>query len=403
MIGRDDLEFSVELHHQLVDSEGRRHLTAWADGRSLGEVITSVDQGWLRVWIDDGDGAAPALAERQSVLRAVVALAQAEQYPGVVLTAGDQRLLLRHAARSAGFVGPLRGDLTRDFRGPPPPPTGENLADRFVADLNLLLPGLTVMAANRPAGRFRSALRNASSGLDATAHLTVGDASGSVPLRLAVPLEDDVMAEGVARGIDTAMAVRRRFHPLVDGVRVFYDQSAHGLRSGTVAGLAEASVRDVHLNPSFALASQLELLDRQLRERRSQPRQSGLAPPRPSLTVLPPFTRIDSVVAHEFWHQIEFGFESSHYRDSVEFRRAAGAYFGVETLEHVIKGASQGAPQAWQVARARLEQEVSAYATTAPKEATAELFAQWWCTVAAPPPSARFFGEVLQRFFPPPS
>lgn len=43
--------------------------------------------------------------------------------------------------------------------------------------------------------------------------------------------------------------------------------------------------------------------------------------------------------------------------------------------------------------------EVSAYATTNPSEATAELFKLWWCTRDDPPPIARFFGELLERYF----
>src|SRR4029077_10266745 len=132
---------------------------------------------------------------------------------------------------------------------------------------------------------------------------------------LSVPIAADVMAECVAMTIDTALSVRRRFRPLVDGVRIFYDHAIQGLRVGTVAGVAEAAVRDIHLNPAYALASESELLERSLRERAPEAEVRH----RP-LTSLPPFTRVDSVVAHEYWHQIEFGFETSRYADSVGFR-----------------------------------------------------------------------------------
>jgi hypothetical protein len=274
-----------------------------------------------------------------------------------------------------------------------------SVEERFLADLRLFLPGMTVVASGRPAGWLRSALRSASAGVPGTVPLTVSDASGAKALWVAVPVGDDVMAESVAMVIDTAMAVRRRFHPLVDRVRVFFDQPIHGLRTGEIAGLAAAFVRDVHLNPAFARAGELEVFERQRDARRANP-PPGQAPRRPPITVLPPFTRSDSVTAHEFWHQIEFGYESAHYRDSVEFRRALGGYFGVDTLEHVVRGGDGKAPSDWQLAFVRLATEVSGYATTNPKEATAELFTQWWCTAADPPPPARFFGELMARFFP---
>jgi hypothetical protein len=221
-----------------------------------------------------------------------------------------------------------------------------------------------------------------------TVHLTVHDGSDAEPLRLAVPFGEAVLVEGVAISIDTALAIRGRFRPLVDDVRIFYDQSLQGLRTGSVAGAAYSAVRDIHLSPAYASVVAMD----------TQPgRHLGWQPPHVALA---PFTRIDSVVAHEYWHQIESGLESSRYGDSVEFRRALGGYFGVETLEHVIKGSSKGAPAHWQEAYRRLHDEVSAYAATAPKEATAELFSQWWCTASDPPPSARFFGEVLRRVFP---
>jgi hypothetical protein len=265
-----------------------------------------------------------------------------------------------------------------------------------LADLGGLLPGVEI-TTTRPPGVLRSYLRGASSGIGGLVHLTARGPTDIDELRMAVPVTDDVMAEGVALMIDTALAIRSRFRPLVDGVRVIYDHSAHGLRTGKLAGAAEASVREVHLNPAYAQMAEMEALDRPRWERAGGSEAGGR---HSSRTLAPPFTRIDAVVAHEFWHQIEFGFEGGRYRDSVEFRRALGAYFGVETLEHALKGGHAGAPRPWQVARTRLATEVSEYATTAPKEATAELFTQWWCTEAARPPSAEFFGTLLERFFP---
>jgi hypothetical protein len=276
-------------------------------------------------------------------------------------------------------------DLAQPF--PVRPPAG-SAQEQLLADLTDLLPGITVVTTDRVAGGLRSFLRIASSGVTNPVHLTAIDSTGTEPLRLAVPIGDDVLAEGVAQAIDTALAVRRRFRPLVDQVRIFYDQSVQGLRNGKVAGLAQPGVRDVHLSPAYASVREMDAL-------------YGDRPAEQSpLMALPPVTRIDSVVAHEYWHQIEYGLEGGRYRDSIDFRRAVGGYFGLETIEHVTKGSAVSASPEWQAAHARLANEVSAYAATAPKEATAELFAQWWGTAASPPPSAVFFGQVLRHFFP---
>lgn len=404
MIGPDQPTLSVELRREAVDGRGRRRFSAWAGDRLLGRLTTAEDRGWLRVEVEE-EGGVNGTAERQALIAAAIATARTEHLSGVVLAASSL-LLVRHEARAAGFTGPLRAELVgplRDLRDPRNPGRSaqgrEALQQRFLADLQRLLPGVVLEATDRTAGRLRSLLRSASTGVAGTVHLTAQSRLGDEPLRLAVPLGEDVLTEGVALAVDTALSVRRRFHPLIDGVRIFYDHSVQGLRTGTIGGVAEAYVRDVHLNPAYASVGEMAALDRFLRQRRGQP-EPGEPERRGPLTVQPPFTRIDSVVAHEYWHQIEFGLESGRYRDSVDFRRAVGSYFGVETLEHVIKGASSSAPPAWQAAYRRLAQEVSAYATTAPKEATAELFAQWWCTALAPPPSALAFGDILRRFFP---
>lgn len=401
-------DLRVELVGEVTEAGGGRQYAAWASGRFLGRVRAVPDQGWLRVAVDD-TVALSGSAERRAVLDGVAGLAASEQAyeqtVGVVLVAGTH-LLLRHDARAAGFTGPLRADLSRRRPapdvGPRPSPehragsTEEPETDRFFSELGSLLPGVVVAPARR-AGLLRTLVRSASSGVNNVVHLTAGDAADRPPLAVSVPLDADVMAEGVALAIDTALSLRRRFRPLVDRVRIFYDQSIQGLRTGLVAGAAEQSARDVHLNPAYALVGEMEALERQLAQ---PPSPGGL--PRKSRTVRPPFTRIDSVVAHEYGHHIEFGFENSRYRDSVEFRRAIGGYFGVETLEHVIKGKGADAPESWQAAHARLVEQVSSYAATNPQEATAELFKQWWCTAADPPPSARAFGAIVARFFPAP-
>lgn len=400
----DQRQRYAELRPEGIDDRGDRHFSAWSDDRPLGRVRAASDHGWLRVSVDE-DGVVNGAAERRALIAAVIALGAAEHASGLVL-AGPSHLLLRREARAAGFTGPLRSDLVGAFprigTGYEMTPAHDAPQSRFLSDLQALLPGVVLTVTDRAGGRLRSLVRLASAGVAGTVHLTArweDEPSATPSLRLAVPVSDDVIVEGVALVIDTALSVRRRFQPVVDGVRVFFDHSIQGLRTGSIAGVAEAYVRDVHLNPAYALGGEMEALDDYLRRRRANqdPTEHDRRPP---LTVAPPATRIDSVVAHEYWHQIEFGLESGRYRDSIEFRRAVGEYFGVETVEQVIKGKSASAPDAWQIAYRRLAGEVSAYATTAPKEATAELFAQWWCTAAAPPVSARAFGDVLRRFFP---
>jgi hypothetical protein len=51
----------------------------------------------------------------------------------------------------------------------------------------------------------------------------------------------------------------------------------------------------------------------------------------------------------------------------------------------------------------RIVQEVSAYATTNMREATAEMFMLWWCSRpdAPPAPLVRRFGALVDRYYPP--
>jgi hypothetical protein len=394
MIGRDQ-PAAVQLRRKDTHT-----FEAHLDGRTMADLTLAPDPRGLRLAIDLAPALVPASSDLAAVLAAAVAEARTSGV-GALALAADGNLRFRYHARAAGFTGPLRDDLVLALgaasaalpsAATPTTPTDQ---DRLVADLRMLLPGVEVASA-RAVGPLRRLFRGASTGVAGTVHLTVRVPDEPEPLRVAVPVAPDVMAEGVALVIDTALAVRHRFRPLVGQVRIFFDHAIQGLRAGTVAGVAEASVRDIHLNPAYALLSEMELLEQSILDRSSAPGAR-----RSSITMLPPFTRVDSVVAHEFWHQIEFGFETSRYRDSVAFRREIGRYFGVETLEHAIKGGPAGAPPAWQAARARLAEEVSTYATTAPKEATAELFAQWWCTRAGPPPPAQFFGALLAQFFPP--
>jgi hypothetical protein len=87
----------------------------------------------------------------------------------------------------------------------------------------------------------------------------------------------------------------------------------------------------------------------------------------------------------------------------VEISRVLGEELGVDTFEHALRGGETGAPVEWQTARARVATEVSHYALTNFREATAEMFKLWWCSTPAAPPSplVACFGAELDRHYPP--
>jgi hypothetical protein len=82
----------------------------------------------------------------------------------------------------------------------------------------------------------------------------------------------------------------------------------------------------------------------------------------------------------------------------VEFNAALGDALGVESLEHALRGRERGAPAEWQAAHAQLVRDVSNYAGTNPREATAEMFSLWWRGDRASPVVARF-GELVEQHF----
>jgi len=260
---------------------------------------------------------------------------------------------VRDEARRTGWSGPLRGPLQFDA-GPPFPSVG--------AAIEALVPGVRVTAGPR-VGVVGRVIRSALAGRTDTVEVVVHDTTEDGHFRLRYPDRADLFAEAVARAVDVAVAMHGRFGPAVGHVRlVAIDSGPQGFNTGHVAGVAAPTVGDVHLNASLCLPPE------------------GRA------------TSIDETTAHEFWHQVELGFNARRYRESIEFRRQLGAYFGVETLERAVD--RPGA------ARDRLIAEVSAYAATNTLEATAEMARLWWTSRADPPPVARHFGEVVDRFFP---
>jgi hypothetical protein len=83
-----------------------------------------------------------------------------------------------------------------------------------------------------------------------------------------------------------------------------------------------------------------------------------------------------------------------------EFNRTLGEALGVESLELALRGAEPDAPESWRQARDRLVREVSAYATTSPQEANAEIFVQWWCHPPGRSTLVDAFGALVDRYLP---
>ena len=222
------------------------------------------------------------------------------------------------------------------------------------------------MSAKPRGGVARRLVRASLSGRSDTAELLVEDDHGAFTIRY--PERDDLSIDAMARVVHVAFAFRRRFWPgLRHARRILIDHGTHGFQSGATAGEAAQVIGDIHLNATFFLGE----------------------------TASP--GQVEETTAHEFWHQVEMAFQAERYRDSMEFRRMLGAYFGMETLEHVV---SRAGP-----ARERLVAEVSAYAATNALEAAAEMARLWWRYRGAEeqPPVVRHFVETVNRYFPAPS
>jgi len=301
----------------------------------------------------------------------------------ITLEADD--ILLRHEARTAGLTGGLRqslvaavADLGDAARSPEPAEAWKRLGDVVGA----LLPGVSVTA--RPA---RGMARRATSGTAAMVDLAVVLPDGN-PLLVSCPDVADVVPENLALAIDTVGRVRSRFPMAARAITsVSFDHSHHGLKAARYAGMADPNAARIHLNASLASAAGLVELGRSRRT----------TPPRPPAAVTAPATVIDGVTAHEAWHQVEAAYEARAYPATIEFRRSLGRHFGVATLEHAVLGGTRRASPEWRAANEQLVAEVSAYAGTTTREATAEMFKLWWCsTEPAWSPAVCCFDEAVR-------
>ncbi|HUQ40289.1 MAG TPA: hypothetical protein VM030_09050 [Acidimicrobiales bacterium] len=289
--------------------------------------------------------------------------------------------LVRFHARRSGFAGGLRRPLSKaPLEAEGPGGGGEPATpSELLGAVQSLVPRASITA--RPA---RGVVRRATSGLPAMIDLTVEVHDGP-RLTVSCPDRVDVVPETIALAIDTAAVIRSRFAVAGEAVQsILFDHSAGGFRRSKWAGMAHPNLAAIHLNASLAFAEGLDVLARQ---------PSSSAPPAPTP---PPATAVDGIVAHECWHQMEATLEVRRYRDTMAFRQRLGEHFGVATIEHAVLGGTSGAPAAWAEAHRRLTEEVSPYAGTSRREATAEMFALWWCgSPGGWSPAVAHFGEAV--------
>jgi hypothetical protein len=364
-------------------------LGVFRDGSAIGEAAVRHDLLVPRLAVAVDDAAFLIVADFEDVIHAVSRYMAAE---GVVeLDAGD--LVIRYVARRAGFTGGLRAPLTAPIGGPPgraadlEPVDAEGLA----AAVNSLIGGPVAQAA-RASGAWARLAAVGVSGNVASVNLTIRAADGG-SFTTVVPDRPDLMPEVVALAADTARAVRRAFPAELTLFRtIAFDRSQAGFSRGRrrLGGVAHQTLVETHLNAHYTYAEGI------LDARRHRVENPSKRPPfRPSGAA----TFVDGVVAHELWHLIEGVFERRHYRDSIEFRRRLGEFFGLPTLEHVLRP-QRGDSGRGGAALKELREQVSAYATTNPREATAELFEAWWWGTPPLPPLVAHFGDVVQEFFP---
>jgi hypothetical protein len=200
------------------------------------------------------------------------------------------------------------------------------------------------------------------------------------------------MPEIAAAALDTAFAIRRRYGRMAAGVHtITIDDGAGGMDDHMTAGSTQGGSGTIYLETSLAFADALSA------DRLRRGGRLGV-----SAEVPRPWFHIDGVVAHEIWHNMDATVATTP-GVYVEFNRALGEELGVETFEHALRGRDAGAPEPWRAGFRRIVAEVSPYATTNMREATAELFKLWWCASPQTPPAplvARF-GALLDRYYPP--
>ena len=243
----------------------------------------------------------------------------------------------------------------------------------IAADIAARFGGAVEIELRRP-NALRRMARSAIGGRATGIELHVDDHHPELgPFVVELPEANDIVPGVVADAIATAVGIRRRFGRAIDSLRrMSFDLHDARMSSGHIAGTAQLNLGTVHLNAGYVTDSGIA----------QEQRRTG-QPPIP----------MDALVAHELWHLIELAWETRDYRTTIAFRRDVGAHFGVATIEHAVRGDEQ--------ANAHLREEVSAYAATGSREATAEMFQQWWVAGELTPAIANFAAAV-DRYLPPP-
>jgi hypothetical protein len=358
----------VELRAEEAEGGGSPRFTVWDDRGQVGTV--AVASGTVPHQIAVRTRPLTERAEARALVGALAELARPLTGAPVFVEVWDD--LVRFEARRAGWTGSLRAVLQ-----PGLPPDQAPSDDIIVSEIGALLPSVAVSHGFRLNRRIQT--------------LNVTNENGRRLLRLRLADREDLMPELVAAAIDTTLAIKRRFGRAAAGVLALsFDHGGPRFTSGAIAGEAGTATGTIFLNPNLTFAD--EMVEQR---RRAAAGATGIA-----AVISPPFTALDGVTAHELWHNLDAVIQAgSAY---VEFNRELGEALGVATLEHALRGGERDAPPEWQAARRQLAREVSIYATTQPREATAEMFKVWWCSVGEPTPVVARFGELVDRFYPRP-
>jgi hypothetical protein len=379
---------------ELQQLAGTNLFEVWADGIKIGSVRLALSESVAKMAVEFDSG---QLLEEDIADLVVVTVEQAKRQGATTIEFHSESFLLRHVARRLGFGGGLRVPLEArvdNVAVSVPLDDGGPTLDRherlewMIAALRDF--GIEALAA-RPNLAFGRLIKRLVGGVGDMMEVIIERAPGCSFI-VSLPNRSDLMPEAVALAGDTTTSVLNRFPDQAFGVKfVHFDRATHGMKAGRHAGVTEGSAPSVHLNIGFVAAQEsLGMWNK----RASRPGGSTSARP-PS-----PFTAVDATLSHELWHKIESVFEAHHYTSSIAFRCQLGHHLGVETLEHAVKGGTANAPATWQAAHRRLIDEVSPYAATNRREATAELFKLWWCRAGATTPVVARFGELLDEFFP---
>lgn len=388
-------------------------IEATGEAGPVARMSISAGTGSLRVVLTTGG---PQVCGSDDAARLVRALPVLGRLAGcITVDLVTTSLLVRYQAREAGFEGGLRQPLRRlttDDRGPAGPlhldpalslagldrddPSARSreaeirrrYADRHGAvatALNALVPRVRFEPA-APPGAARRLVHRSTTGFAARLGFMVSPDRVPLEFRLTFPDTPDLMVEPVAAVLDTTVAVAAAVGGHLRGLREIAMRHDIGMRQGRVAGLAQSPAGQITLNGSYTSASHYsELLFR----RRATP------PKRPPAPAPPPFLDVDRVVAHELWHLLEAGWMATDYAASMELLRSMGEYYGVETLQRITRPDLDGAGAPLEPPYRQLINDVSAYATSNVREATAEFFAKWWCSPQPQPPAIRHFGQQL--------